>query len=127
MEQIINQVNRNFDKNALIYFRKMRITVTSYERHGIFNYQHFDYLFNRLFRLTSKKISKPVSLALCERNPPVTGGFPSQRASNVKNAACVSCHVFQCVNTLVPDQIADTFRRHLEMHCVLNDIMRESS
>ena len=23
------------------------------------------------------------SLALCERNPPVTGGFPSQRASNV--------------------------------------------
>ena len=32
-----------------------------------------------LFRLTSKKTSKPSSLAFCEGNPPVTGGFPSQR------------------------------------------------
>ena len=37
----------------------------------------------RLFRLTSKKASKPVLLALCEENPPVTSGFLSQKASNV--------------------------------------------
>ena len=31
---------------------------------------------------TSKKIPKPTLLALCEENTPVTGGFPSQMASN---------------------------------------------
>ena len=33
-------------------------------------------LFNSLFRLTSKQTSKPVLLALCEENPPVTCGSP---------------------------------------------------
>ena len=42
-------------------------------------------LFNRLLRLTSKKTSKPALPALCERNPPMTGGFPSQRASNTES------------------------------------------
>ena len=39
-----------------------------------------DCLLNRLLKLTSKKMS--AILNLCEGNPPVTGGFPSQRASN---------------------------------------------
>ena len=30
-------------------------------------------------------------LALCEVNPPVTGGFPSQRASNVENISMSLC------------------------------------
>ena len=34
-----------------------------------------------LFRHTSKKTSKPRVTGLCEENPLVTGGFPSQRAS----------------------------------------------
>ena len=38
-----------------------------------------------LFRRTSKKTSKLGVTDLCEGNPPVTGGFPSQRASNVEN------------------------------------------
>ena len=39
-------------------------------------------LYNRLFRHRSKKPQSSALLALCERNPPETGGFPSQRASN---------------------------------------------
>ena len=37
-------------------------------------------LLNGLFRLRSKKASKLRFTGLCEGNPPVTGGFPSQRA-----------------------------------------------
>ena len=32
-------------------------------------------------------------LALCEGNPPVTGGFPSQRASNAETVSIPWCHV----------------------------------
>ena len=42
---------------------------------------------SRLFRRTSKKISKPRVTDLCEGNPLVTGGFPSQRASNANNVS----------------------------------------
>ena len=43
-----------------------------------------DCLLNRLFRRRSKKTSKPHVTGLCKGNPPVTGGFPSQRASNAE-------------------------------------------
>ena len=46
-----------------------------------------DSLFNRSFRLTSKKISKPASPALCEGNAPLTDGFPSQRANNTETVS----------------------------------------
>ena len=36
------------------------------------------------FRRTSKGTSKLGGTGLCEGNPPVTGGFPSQRASNAE-------------------------------------------
>ena len=36
-------------------------------------------------------------LALCEGNPPVTGGFPSQRASNVELLCLVWCHPEQAI------------------------------
>ena len=51
------------------------------ECHGTSNHRHVHCLPNRLFRRTSKKISK----LPCEGNPLVTGGFPSQRASNAEN------------------------------------------
>ena len=54
------------------------------EHLSISNHRLLDFLFNRLFRLTSTKTSKPALLALCEGNPPVTGQFPSQRASSAK-------------------------------------------
>ena len=51
---------------------------------GVSYHRRLVCLFNRYFRLTSKKTSKPALLALCDENSPVTGGFPSQRASNAE-------------------------------------------
>ena len=48
------------------------------------NHRRLDSLFNYLFRLKSKETWITALLALCEGKPPVTGGFPSQRASNVE-------------------------------------------
>ena len=58
------------------------ITVTLQWAPWLLKSQHLDYLLNHLFRITSKKTSKLHVTGLCEGNPPVTGGFPSQRASN---------------------------------------------
>ena len=48
------------------------------------NHRCLDCLLNRLFRWRSKKTSKLHVTGLCEGNPPVAGGFPSQRASNME-------------------------------------------
>ena len=42
---------------------------------------------NRFFRCRSKKTLKPRVTGLCEGNSPVTGEFPSQRASNAENVS----------------------------------------
>ena len=55
------------------------------EPYDISNHQHIDCLLKRLFWGTSKKTSKLRVTGLYKGNPPVTGGFPSQRASNPKN------------------------------------------
>ena len=55
------------------------------ERDGISNHRRLDCLLNRLFRNGSKKTSKLRVTGLCERNLPVAGGFPSQRANNAEN------------------------------------------
>ena len=52
------------------------------ERDGVSNHQPHDCLLNRLFRRRSKKTSKLRVTGLCEGNLPVTGEFPTQRASN---------------------------------------------
>ena len=54
------------------------------ERDGVSNHQPHDSLLNRLFREWSKKTSKLRITCLFERNLPVTGEFPSQRASNAE-------------------------------------------
>ena len=46
----------------------------------------FDCLFDCLFRRKWKKTSKLSATGLCEGNRPVSGGFPSHRASNTDNA-----------------------------------------
>ena len=40
-----------------------------------------------LFMLETKEKKSSSLLALCDGNPPVTGGFPSQRASNAKSVS----------------------------------------
>ena len=44
-------------------------------------------MLSRSFRYRSKKTSKLRVTGLCEWNPPLTGGFPSQRASNAENTS----------------------------------------
>ena len=59
------------------------------ERDGVSNHQSHDCLLNRLFRLRSKKTSKIRVTGLCAGNSPVTGEFPSQRASNAESVSIV--------------------------------------
>ena len=56
-------------------------------RDGVWNHRRLDCLLNRLFWRKSKKTSKFRVTGLCGGNPPVTGGFPSQRASNAENVS----------------------------------------
>ena len=51
------------------------------------NHQPHDCLLNRLFRQRWKRTSKLRITGLCAGNSPVTGEFPSQRASNVENVS----------------------------------------
>ena len=44
-----------------------------------------------IFFTQGKKTSKLRANGLCEGNPPVTGGFPSQRASNAEHDVDVPC------------------------------------
>ena len=57
------------------------------ERDGVSNHQPHQCLLNRLFRCRSQKTSKLRVTGLCEGNSPVTGEFPSQRASNAENVS----------------------------------------
>ena len=54
------------------------------DRGGVSSHRRFDCLLNRLIRRRSTKTSKLCVTGLWEANPPVTGGFPSQRASNAE-------------------------------------------
>ena len=54
---------------------------------GVSNHRRLDCLLNCLFRRRSKKTSKLRVTGLCERNSPVIGEFPSQRASNAENVS----------------------------------------
>ena len=62
------------------------------ERDGVAHHWRLDYLLNRLFGHRSKKISKLRVTGLCEGNSPVTGEFPSQRASDAENVSIWWCH-----------------------------------
>ena len=60
-------------------------------------------LLNRLFRRWSKKTSKLRVTGLCEGNPRVTDGFPSQKASNAENVSIWwrhhACRLFERLQT----------------------------
>ena len=62
------------------------------ERHGVSHHRRLDCLLNRLFRRRSKKSSKLHVTDLCERNSPVTGESPSQRASDAENISICWYH-----------------------------------
>ena len=63
-----------------------------YGRDGVSNHQPLHCLLNRLFRHRTKKTAKVRVTGLCEgnspvNNSPVTGEFPTQRASNAENVS----------------------------------------
>ena len=55
------------------------------EHDGVSSHWSLDCLLKRLFRRRSKKASELRVTCLCERNSPVTGELPTQRASNGGN------------------------------------------
>ena len=57
------------------------------ERDGVSNHQRLDGLFNCFLGHRSKKISKLRVTGLYEGISPITGEFPSQRASNAENVS----------------------------------------
>ena len=57
------------------------------ERDGVSNHQPHGCLLQRLFRCRSKKTSKLRVTGLYEGSSPVTGEFPTQRASNAENVS----------------------------------------
>ena len=74
-------------------FPRMQMTLSQHSsrwRHngcdGVSNHQPHDCLPNCLFRRRSKKTSKLRVAGHCAGNLPVTGEFPSQKASNAGNA-----------------------------------------
>ena len=54
------------------------------ECYGVLNHRRLDCLLNHLFRRRKKKTSKFRVTGLSEGNPPVTRGFPSERASDAE-------------------------------------------
>ena len=57
------------------------------ERDGVSNHQPHDCLLNRVFRRRSKKTPKILFTSLWVGNSPVTGEFPTQKATNAENVS----------------------------------------
>ena len=74
------------------------------EHDSILNHCHQKCLLNRLLRRRSKKTSKLLVTGLCEGNSPVTGEFPTQRASNAKKGF----HLMMSSWTLESDLLHNT-------------------
>ena len=72
------------EKQAVTKF-EWNITVTSQWQAWRFKSPALHCLCNRLFKVISNETAKSTLLALCEWNSPVTGEFPSQRASYAEN------------------------------------------
>ena len=62
------------------------------------NHWRLDCLLNHMFRRRSKKTAKLCFTGLYEGNSPVTGEFPSQRASNAENVSIRWRHYAICIS-----------------------------
>ena len=94
-------------------------------RDGVSNHQPHDCWLNRLFGRRSKKTSKLRVTGLCVGNSPVTGEFPTQRASNAENVSIWWRH-----HVLLIFHIATLpFEMHSHHECVVYtfhcDILRD--
>ena len=67
--------------------RRLSIRWRHNELNDVSNHRRFECLLNRLFRRRPQKTSKLRVTGSCEGNPPVTDGFPSQRASHAEDVS----------------------------------------
>ena len=82
-----NKTNYSDFQNLSQLHSKKSLQWRHNERYCVSNHRRLDCLPNHLFRCISKKTSKLRVTGLCEGKPPVTSGFPSQRASNTENVS----------------------------------------
>ena len=69
------------------------ITVTSREHRDALKTLAIRHLVQEFAQAKNNKIyDGTIIVALCGRNPPVTNGFPSQRASNAQEVSMSCCH-----------------------------------
>ena len=77
----------------------------TWESYGISNHQQLNCSSTACSVLHQRKHQISVLLALCEGNPPVTGGFPSQRASDAEIISILCYHhgvITAILHTLPP-------------------------
>ena len=79
-------------------FKPVSLQWRQNEHEGFSNHHLLDYFLNRLTRCRWKKTSKLCVTGLCEGNPPVTGGFHSQRVNNAENISIQWRHHDQIIN-----------------------------
>ena len=81
------------------------------DRDGVSTHRCLDCMLNRLFRRRSKKTSKLRVTGPCEWKPPVTSGFPSQRASDAKNVSIWLHHHAICYILPLHNETWDVCRK----------------
>ena len=79
-------------------------------------------LLNCFFRRRSEKTSKLQVIGFCAGNSPVTGQFPTQRASNAENASIWWCRHVKCV-WKIQNQIMATSVMEQRVICISMSFM----
>ena len=120
--------NRGFIQSAYdkCYFSCVPLQWPHNERHCVSNHWRLYYLLNRLFRCRSKKISKLSVTGLFEENPPVTGGFPEQRASNAENVSISLRNHGNPINHARPESLGNS-ATHYCSKCTNHSVMTHPS
>ena len=80
------------------------------ERDGISNHQPHDRLLKSLFRPRSRKTSKLHVTCLSEGNSPVTGEFPTKRASNAEKVSISQRHHVMLAEAVMPMSFCEGYK-----------------
>ena len=113
IESYVKRSKVTHGNNQSYHFQQHRHGKTLQWRHNErdgSNRQPHDCLLNGLFGSRSKKTSNLCIAGLCEGNSPVTGKFPTQRASNAENASIWWRHHENII-------LLNSFCKYLVSHC----------
>ena len=84
---IMTAVEFQWKRHLGSHTRYTSITMTSHDRHDVSNHRWLQCLSRSLCRRTSNKTSKLRAAGNSKAKPPISDGFPSQRASNVERVS----------------------------------------